>query len=108
MSSIPRNNNNYPSLDHLESLIAELSAITPPPDNLTKANHLVPNSGVWVLVSLGGGAYAVRAQYTNSESGLKEIYATDDEMKGTRLTLQSALKFCLKMATCSRQEWYRV
>lgn len=106
MSSIPKNN--FPTLDELEILVKSLSETSPPPNSLVGANHLVPSSGIWVLVGLGAGGYAVRAQYENSLTGERETYATDDEMKGSRVALLSALKFCVKMATCHRQDWHRV
>lgn len=93
--------------EQLNLLADELTQAMPPPRQLAGIQNVIPGTGRWVIVRVGGGTFAVRAQF-DSPTGEPVICRTADEVRGYASTVATSLRFAIQVATASRHNWIRV
>jgi hypothetical protein len=91
------------TLKEIQILADELTQVSPPPARPKGANFVGTNAR-WKAETVGGGMYALRAEYdlANNEVVVMKI---NDEIVGFPSALVSAIKFSIMLASCNKYFW---
>jgi len=91
-----------PTDSDLDSLVAQLNSVYPPPDELTGISDIVPGSGRWVLRRIGWGLYCVVAEYLHHD-GSTVVARQGFEVGGLPSGLAGALRFTINLVSVARR-----